>query len=344
MRFIVVPLLCLCLAACAATVPQKTARANLQTDLDNGVVGTPMTDETSNTADFRVWADDFTQRAIAAGYDPVTTQRVMASVQFRPKIIALDQKQPESQLTLQQYLAKTVTADRIATGRAKFAENAAALQNVAQQTGVPASIIVALWGKETSYGAVMGGYPIADALATLAYEGRRRAMFEKELAAFIQVTQRVGRDPSDLQGSWAGAMGQCQFMPTSYLKYAVDGDGDGLADIWTSTADVFASAANFLAQSGWQARQPVAIPVTLPAALDPSIIGRDKPPRAAAQWLNSGVRSSANIDPNLPARLYAPDGPTRPAFMIFPNFDVIMRWNSSGYFVTGVALLADHLD
>ncbi len=337
MRFLLLFLLSACIAACASTT-----RANLQTDLDQGLISQP-TATTVDAAGFRQWADDFTTRAIATGYDPATTRLVMQSVQFQPKVIPLDKKQPESQLTLQQYLDKTITADRIARGRAKLADNYSTLNAVAQQTGVPANVLVALWGKETSYGAVMGGYPIGDALATLAYEGRRRAFFEKELGNFIQIVQQVGRDPKTLQGSWAGAMGQCQFMPSSYLKYAADGNGDGVADIWTSLPDVFTSSANFLRQVGWHPNEPVAQKVSIATPIDPSIVGRDKAPRSIAQWQQLGVQNIDNLV-DLPARLYAPDGLDGPAYMIYANFDVLLRWNNSGYFATGVATLANNLN
>lgn len=324
MRFLVICVCTLSLMACATTVPPKPAQAD--------------------AAGFEVWRENFAQRAVAAGYDQLTVRYVMSSVQFRPKIIELDRKQPESQLSLEQYLEKTVSADRIKNGRLKYAQNATLLNTMAQRTGVPASIIVALWGKETSYGAFTGGYPVADALATLAYEGRRREMFERELAAFIQIVQQVQRKPEELKGSWAGAMGQCQFMPTSYMKYAADGNGDGRADIWFDLADVFASSGNFLHQSGWRTGEPVAQPVALPPNLRPSFVGRDKAPRSVADWQRLGVKIlRANINPNLPARIYAPDGHGGPAFIIYPNFDVLMRWNSSGYFATGVAMLADQI-
>lgn len=326
MRFFVICALAFSLMACATTVPPKPAQAD------------------TSHAGFVTWKENFAQRAIAAGYDPLTVRYVMNSAQFQPKVIELDRKQPEGQMTLQQYIDKIISADRIKNGRVKYAQNAALLNAMAQRTGVPANVIVALWGKETSYGAFTGGYAIADGLATLAYEGRRREMFERELAAFIQIVQKMQRKPEDLKGSWAGAMGQCQFMPTSYLKYAADGDGDGKADIWFTLADVFASTGNFLNQSGWHTGDPIAQPVSLPATLPADIIGRDKTPRTVAAWQQMGVKILRGpVDATLPARIYAPDGSTGPAFIIYPNFDVLMRWNNSGYFATGVALLAEHV-
>jgi membrane-bound lytic murein transglycosylase B len=324
-RLLALFLMALSLAACVTTQPPKAAVAS--------------------EAGFQVWAGDFTQRALQAGYDPAATQAVMQSLTFQPKIIELDQKQPESQLTLQQYIERTVSADRIAKGRQHLAANRTTLNAIAAQSGVPAEVIVALWGKESSYGAFTGGYKVGDALATLAYEGRRRAMFERELLAFIQITQALGKDPNILKGSWAGAMGQCQFMPTSYLKYAADGNNDAKADIWFTLPDVFASAANFLMQSGWQRNQPIAQPALFPAQINAAALGRDKPARPLREWLQAGVKivGTAPPDTSLPAKLYAPDGPSGPAFVLYPNFDVLMRWNNSGYFGVGVALLSDHV-
>ena len=323
MRALLLTFLALGLVACATTTPQHTAKAD--------------------EAGFQSWAAAYEQRALTAGYDRTAVRNVMQSLTFQPRIIELDGKQPEGQMTLQQYIERTVDAARINKGREKFAEHAAILRSVEQQTGVPANVIVALWGKETTYGGFTGGYEVGDALGTLAYDGRRRDMFERELAAFIQIVQKLERDPTQLKGSWAGAMGQCQFMPTSYLKYAADGDGDGKADIWTSLPDVFASTANFLKQSGWQAGQPIAQPIILPSTINAAIIGRDKPARPLQDWLNAGVKIMDTVpNQNLPARIYAPDV-GGPAFIIYPNFDVLMRWNASGYFATGVASLADQI-
>ena len=327
MRFALLCFVVLALAACATTTPPSPAKA----------------DQPVDAAGFAVWAADYKQRALSAGYDPVAVNAVMQSVRFQPALIPLDRKQPETQLTLQHYIERTVSVDRINKGRTKFAENASLLNAVSQQTGVAPQVIVALWGKETTYGAFTGGYAVGDALATMAYEGRRRAMFERELAAFIQIVQQMQRDPTTLKGSWAGAMGQCQFMPSSYLKYAADGNGDGKADIWFSLPDVFASTANFLVQSGWQAGQPIAQSAMIPANINTALIGRDKQARPLRDWQAMGVRLvGAAPSGDIPAKLYAPDA-GGPAFVIYPNFDVLLRWNNSGYFATGVSLLADQI-
>jgi membrane-bound lytic murein transglycosylase B len=192
MRFLILCVIALGVAACATTTPARPAKAD--------AVG------------FDIWRNDFTARAIQAGYDPTAVKTVMNSLTFQPKTIELDGKQPEGQLTLQQYIERTVSAERIRIGREKLATNRSLLNPVARQSGVPAEVIVALWGKETSYGAFTGGFKVGDALGTLAYEGRRRAMFERELLAFIQITQALGQDPNMLKGSWAGAMGQLMWL------------------------------------------------------------------------------------------------------------------------------------
>ena len=201
---------------------------------------------------FQSWLHAYQQRAIAAGVNAQIVHRALDNITWQPDIIRLDQKQPEGHLTLLDYVDRMVNAKRIANGRQKFKQHRAILAQVEQRSGVPAEILVALWGKESDFGANYGRTPIIPALATLAYEGRRRAFFEQELLNAIVLTDRLQMQPEQMIGSWAGAVGQCQLMPSNYIKFALDGNDNGRVDLWGEMPDVFASMANLLRHEGWQ--------------------------------------------------------------------------------------------
>lgn len=202
---------------------------------------------------FRQWLADFKQEAAGKGISEATLNQAFARVEPLPEIIALDRRQPESTMTMEQYLAKVVSDQRIENGRAKLAEHRALLDEIGGKYGVPPRYIVALWGVETSYGENTGNYGVVESLATLAYDGRRSAFFRGELLNALTIIDQDHIAAESMYGSWAGAMGQCQFMPSSFLNFAVDHDGDGRRDIWFSNGDVFASIANYLESSGWDA-------------------------------------------------------------------------------------------
>lgn len=208
--------------------------------------------EAHNAQPFSGWLAEFKQEAMKAGISQATLDEAFADTKPLPRVIELDRKQPESVLTLEQYLEKIVSAKRIADGRGKLAEHKEMLARIGGKYGVEPEFIVALWGIETNYGGNTGSYSIVDALATLAYDGRRSAFFRKELLNTLKISESENISPRIMEGSWAGAMGQCQFMPSSFLAYAVDEDGDGRRDIWHTEADIFASIANYLKQSGWR--------------------------------------------------------------------------------------------
>jgi membrane-bound lytic murein transglycosylase B len=240
-----------------------------------------------------------------------------------------------------------VNQNRIHEGREKLAQHRKLLNKVANTYGVPPQYIVALWGIETSYGKITGGFDILSALATLAYEGRRASFFEKELIAALKILQGGHAGTDRLLGSWAGAMGQCQFMPSSYHRYAVDGDGDGDVDIWNSLPDVFASMANYLKTEGWNDDLRWGRAVVAPRAIPESLYGRDNM-RPLSEWRRRGVMQASGAPLPVPADgsdpmagLVAPDGVGGPSFLIYENYNVIMHWNRSTYFATSVGLLAD---
>lgn len=218
------------------------------------------------------------------------------------------------------------------------------LEQAAQKYGVPPHYIVALWGIETSYGNNTGGFKVVPALATLAYDGRRSEFFRGELMNALKILQEGHIAPSEMKGSWAGAMGQNQFMPSSFNAYAVDGNGDGRRDIWTTLPDVFASSANYLSKHGWDNEQRWGRQVSLPSGFSKSMADLDVK-KSLSEWSRLGVKltTGGNIptSPDLQASIVAPDGLDGPAFLVYDNYRVIMRWNKSTYFATSVGLLAD---
>lgn len=210
---------------------------------------------TADEEGFQRWLQDFKAEALAQGIGRHVLDDAFDGITENERVVELDRKQPESQLTFEEYKHKVLTQRRIDQGRENYGEHKKLLEDIAAKYGVPARYIVALWGMETSYGNNTGNFEVIEALATLAYEGRRAEFFRKELMNTLLIMQQEGYPVSHMIGSWAGAMGQCQFMPTSYLKFAVDYDGDGKRDIWESPPDIFASIANYLATEGWQANE-----------------------------------------------------------------------------------------
>lgn len=301
----------------------------------------------AGAAGFSQWMVNFKQRAAGQGLNGQFLDRTLSGLEFIPRVIELDQKQPESKITFAQYKKNIVADKRIREGQAKYAEHRALLNRVSQVYGVPPQYIVALWGIETNYGKITGGFDILSSLATLAYEGRRAAFFEKELVNALKILAGGHAGTDKLIGSWAGAMGQCQFMPSSYMRYAVDGDGDGNINIWSSMPDVFASMANYLKTEGWNRDLRWGRRVVAPTSLPASEYGRDNK-KDLSYWVNKGVRQSDGRALQIPsetagiqASLVAPDGPGNETYLVYSNYNVIMHWNRSTYFATSVGLLAD---
>jgi membrane-bound lytic murein transglycosylase B len=267
----------------------------------------------------------------------------MAGIEPMPRVIELDRRQPEGTISFATYAARVVSPARIAAGRRHLEEDGALLAQVAARYHVQPRFIVALWAVESSFGQSAGETPIIPALATLAYDGRRSNFFRGELLAALKIVERGDVAPEHMKGSWAGAMGQCQFMPSSYLKYAVDFDGKGRRDIWTSRGDVLGSIANYLATVGWSERGTWGREVRLPAGLDSHLVDLQvKKPLAA--WASLGVRRSdggALPQAALVASLVQPDGAGGRAFLIYDNYRALMNWNRSTYFATSIGLLAD---
>lgn len=284
--------------------------------------------------------------AISQGIRPEITQHALKDVEHIDKVIELDRRQPEFTLSFQSYMERVVSPARIERGRRLMAENRSILKAVEQRYHVPAKYIVALWGIETDFGRVTGGYSVVAALATLAYDGRRSAYFKSELMNALKILDQEHITVENMKGSWAGAMGQCQFMPSSFLKFAEDGDGDGRRDIWGTRADVLASAANYLFRSGWDQGTGWGRAVKLPANFSKRLIGLDQS-RSLREWSKLGVKSANGktlpATGDLSASLVLAEGDKGPAFLVYDNFRVFMKWNRSVYFALAAGHLADRI-
>jgi len=295
---------------------------------------------------FAQWLDAFKTEARQAGISETTLDRAFADVAPLPRVIELDRRQPETRLTFEEYLERVVPPSRIAEGRKRYLEHQDLLQAVSRKFGVQARFIVALWGIESDFGRNTGGYSVVAALATLAYEGRRGEFFRGELINALKILDEGHVTPSDMIGSWAGAMGQSQFMPSSFRAYAQDFDGDGRRDIWTTAADVFASAANYLARAGWRNDQTWGREVKLPGTFDSALASLDVA-KPLEQWQALGLRRPDGSDlpgHSLRASVVIPpkSGPGT-AFIVYDNYRTILRWNRSTYFAIAVGRLADEI-
>jgi membrane-bound lytic murein transglycosylase B len=296
-------------------------------------------------ANFDQWVKEFKAEAIEQGISSSLIDLAFEGVVPIPRVLELDRKQPESRMTFVEYRKSIVSQKRIQRGREMMAQHHDLLNKIGQQYGVQPRFIVALWGIETNYGQNSGGYRIIDALTTLAFDGRRSQYFRTELLNAFRILQGGHTSLDTMKSSWAGAMGQCQFMPSSFLKLAVDFDGDGRKDIWNTPADVFASAANYLTQSGWRGTQIWGRRAQLPAGFD-SKQASLKISKPLQVWQKIGIRKHDGRDlPLAPlnASIVLPDGKGGPAYLVYGNYRVIMRWNRSTYFATSVGLLADDL-
>ncbi|MEJ0063547.1 MAG: lytic murein transglycosylase [Alphaproteobacteria bacterium] len=300
----------------------------------------------AHAVDFDAWMRDFRQDATQAG---ISARALSALNGLAPDadVIELDQKQPEHKITFAEYLPKVMSADRIRRGKRLLAEHEARLDKIEERYGVPGKYIVALWGIESSFGVSPGNFSVLQSLSTLAYEGRRADFFRGELLDALRILDSEHVGPDVLSGSWAGAMGQCQFMPSTYLRYAVDGDGDGKRDIWNSLPDIFASMARYLQAEGWKAGQEWGMAVKPPRAVAPRLVGLTQA-QPLTVWKKLGFKSIhgeiLDADSATMYSLVQPDGPKGPSYLAGNNFKTLMRWNRSTYFATTVGLLADRIE
>jgi membrane-bound lytic murein transglycosylase B len=295
--------------------------------------------------DFYVFLSSIRRDAAAQGIRASTIDLALRSAEFLPHVIELDRKQPERQLTFSEYLEKVVTAERMEGARHQLMENRLLLDGIWRRFDVEPRFIVALWGIESDFGKVLGNYAVVSALATLSYDGRRSSYFRGELISALRIIDQGHIRADNMMGSWAGAMGQCQFMPSTFLGYAVDYDADGRRDIWNDRADVLASIANYIGRLGWRGGEGWGREVMVPAGFDARFAGLEVR-RSTGEWSRLGVR---NIDAGPlsgregEASLVMPDGAGGPAFLVYDNFRTIMRWNKSTYFAAAVGYLADSM-
>jgi len=296
-------------------------------------------------ADFEQCKASLKVTAKEQGIDGSIVDSVMDAVQYNARVIELDQRQPEFTRSFGNYYQLRVTATRVALGRALLATHIDLLQRVQKQTGVPPHYLVSFWGLETNFGNTFGNMPVPDSLTTLACDPRRSEYFTAELMAALRIIEAGNIVPDDMEGSWAGAMGHVQFMPSTYQRYAVDGDGDGKQDLWGSIPDAMFSAGNFLKHLGWQAGVRWGREVVLPRGFDYALAntGKSSP---LSEWRDSGIKDVFGqplADSDIATKLVVPSGHDGPAFVTYQNFDVIMGWNHSEYYALSVGRLADRI-
>lgn len=297
-------------------------------------------------------------RARAQGVSEATIRRMTIGLTPSSRVIELDRAQPGAAVgggfpRLAPYIATHVDSARIAGGQRVFAANASTLRRIEARYGVPGEILIAIFGHESGYGAVKGNFDLAQALATLAWEGRRRDLFAGEFVDLLKIADR-GFVRSELQGSWAGAFGNPQFLPSVYLRLATDGDGDGRADIMNNRADTFASIANYFRDAGWRRGQPWGVRASVPPGLDvgayagelvapqcPRVHVRHSQFRTVREWRALGVQPQQALGDDVLVSLFRPDGPGTPAWLLTGNYRVILEYNCSNYYAMSVGLLAD---
>ncbi|WP_286739916.1 lytic murein transglycosylase [Pseudoalteromonas sp. UBA2102] len=310
-------------------------------------------------AEFQTYLSDLKQEAIAKGYDSKLIDDAFATASYKEKVVSADKNQPEVKETLETYLPKRVPQWKIDRARKLYAENKDVLEQVAKEFGVQARFIVALWGLESNFGTIQGGHNVISSLVTLAFDGRREALYKRQLWAALDILKSGHISLDKFKGSWAGAMGQTQFMPTSFNAYAVDYNNDGRKDIWTTKEDAFASIANYLKQEGWNDSLTWGRQVKLPENFDSKYVLKrgtktrkqwleywNDSERSLADWQALGVRKADGSDlPNVDVRaaLVMPDDINGRMYLAYDNYKVFMHWNRSYYFATSVGYLSDRI-
>ena len=325
-------------------------------------VSAPIASTNIHEAGFRAYLLQVRQRALGEGVSTATLDRVLPSLSFNRTVVRLDKQQPEGASNapvpnFAPYKAAHVDASRIGRGRLKYSELRPLLERIEKETGVPEEIMIAIYGHETSYGAVTGNFNAPEALASLAYEGRRRPLFEAELIAVLKMIDR-GVPQYAITGSWAGALGKPQFLPSVYLRLARDGDGDGYADIWRSEVDAMTSIANYFVNAGWRRGEEWGLAVNVPVTLNrdklgsrmspprcPRVFGRHSQWRTIAEWRQLGITPQSGTWPkdSMMATLLEPNGVGKTGYLLGGNYRVILDYNCSNFYALSVGLLADQL-
>lgn len=322
-----------------------------------------MAQSASEEAGFQAYLQLLTARARGEGVSEATIRQMTAGLTVNPRVIQLDRSQPGGLPTsaptappaFEPYRRQHVDAARINGGKAAYARAGSILPRIEQQYGVPGQILTAIWGHETNYGSYKGDFDLSRSLATLAYEGRRRELFADEWIALLKIADQ-GVPRSQLIGSWAGAFGNPQFLPSMYLRLARDGDGNGTRDIMNSTADTLASIGNYFRDAGWRRGEPWGVTARLPDGFDsssvanrlvspvcPRVHARHSAWKTVEEWRALGVVPQAAIADDVLATVMEPDGPGRTAYLLTGNYRVILEYNCSNYYALSVGLLADEI-
>lgn len=329
-------------ATSASPAPQATTSPASATDKP---AKTTLAEQGRNPAEFPGYVEQLKNQARQQGISQGTIDSAFTNVHFIDRVINSDRNQLEKKITLDDYLTRVLPAAKIEQGRVNYQQNLPALNQASARYGVQPQYIVALWAMESNFGKIQGKEDVFSALATLGFEGRREAFFTKELMAALKIVDSGHATSEMMKGSWAGAMGQSQFMPSSYLNYGADGDSDGKIDIWNNTNDVFASTANYLSTEGWKANQSWGQEVKLPVGFDTSKTGlKNNQMHPASYWQQQGITQldgSALSSNASRAWVITPDDLQGRAFLVYDNFRTIMRWNRSTYFALSIGMMAD---
>lgn len=306
---------------------------------------TSLAEQGRDPAEFPAYVEQLKDQARAQGISQQTIDSTFANIHFVDRVISSDRNQLEKKITLDDYLTRVLPEWKIKAGQEQYRNNLPALQKASDRYGVQPQYIVALWGMESSFGKIQGKEDVFSALATLAFEGRREAFFTKEFMSALKIVDSGHASSDMMKGSWAGAMGQSQFMPSSYLNYGADGNGDGKIDIWKNTDDVFASTANYLSKEGWKGNQGWGQEVKLPANFDAAQAGlKNNQMHPASYWQQQGVTQadgSPLASTATRAWIITPDDVQGRAFLVYDNFRTIMHWNRSTYFALSIGMMAD---
>ncbi|VAW48520.1 Membrane-bound lytic murein transglycosylase B, partial [hydrothermal vent metagenome] len=295
---------------------------------------------------FQNWLTHFKQQARQAGISEQTLTEAFKDIHLSQKVLESDRKQPEFTRTFFEYFYSAVSQDRIITGRQQYQKHQKLLNQVTEKYGIPSHILVSFWGMETNYGRYTGNIPIIQSLVTLAYDPRRTTFFSKQLIAALKIIDQGHVHPDQMKGSWAGAMGQVQFMPTNYLQYAVDGDKDGKINLWDSLPDAFHSAGNFLQHLGWNPKQTWGEEISLPKRFNYALAD-NKTQRTITEWQLLGITQTngqpLTTDLTQTAKLILPSDYRGPAFLVYDNFQIIKRWNNSNNYALAVGHLSNRI-
>ncbi len=287
------------------------------------------------------------KEGIEKGFAPALLDEAFNNIKYRARAVKADRNQPEKRLTLDEYIPRAVPDWKVNKSRKLFNENKDDLMRIASAYGVQPHFIVALWGVESNFGSLMGNYNVIEALSTLAYDGRRETFFRGQVFSALEILKQGHIKPADMKGSWAGAMGQCQFMPSSFVAYAADGNNDGKKDIWQTKADVFASSANYLNKAGWDDKYTWGRQVQIPKNIDTKLTGlsQDKA-KSLLEWQQLGIRRMSGTDlpqVDIKAWLIQPDDEKGRSYLVYGNYQSLMKWNRSHYFALAVSHLADKI-